>query len=359
MRRSLNYAVAVLIVVATVNGNARAVTRMVGTCLAGARYSTIQAAVGASSPGDTVKVCPGTYAEQVIIGIPLTLRGVTSGTVQTVLIEPPSSVLSGPIAAQLLIENATGVAISDLVIDGTGAICTHDGTLSGAVYGIGLYNASATISNSVIRNVNNNVSASCLGRAVAAFNYSNLVFKGNIIHDSGYGISTSYSTATITGNAISTSNYAINVGLTTGPINVSSNTIQLGVNFQQGGNGVEGIGVYQAPAAVSNNTIVTPPSAMAIGIDIEESQNAGVTGNKITGAWSGISLTNSTTSAVKGNTVNTSGWVALRVSEANPGGNTVTGNIVNESPCGLSMSASKGDQLGPNVYHNTASTTCN
>jgi parallel beta-helix repeat protein len=353
MKASVSFAAVMLMFLSTLSGTARGATRIVGTCLAGTRYSTIQPAILASNPGDIVKVCPGIYAEQIVISLPLTLKGVSNGRADAVIIEASSSELSGPMAALLLVGNTTGVVISDLVIDGTEAPC------SGAIYGIGLYNASATISNSVVRNVTNNVANSCTGWAVAAFNYSNLVFKGNIIHDSGYGVATSYSPAAITGNAISTSNYAINVGLTSGPLNISSNTIQVGVNFQQEGNGVSGINVYQAPAVVSNNAIVVPPSAMAIGIDIEESQNAVVTGNRITGAWSGISLTNSATSVVKGNTIDTSGWVALRVYEANPGGNTVTGNIVNESPCGLSLSASKGDQLGPNSYHNTVATTCN
>src|SRR5687768_8350365 len=40
-----------------------------------AAFSTIQAAVTAATPGDTIKVCPGTYTEDVTITISLTLQG--------------------------------------------------------------------------------------------------------------------------------------------------------------------------------------------------------------------------------------------------------------------------------------------
>jgi pectin methylesterase-like acyl-CoA thioesterase len=63
--------------------HAMASTLKVGTCVisqesydASAHFATIQAAVNAASPGSTVLVCPGTYAEQVVITQPLTLRGV-------------------------------------------------------------------------------------------------------------------------------------------------------------------------------------------------------------------------------------------------------------------------------------------
>jgi parallel beta-helix repeat protein len=46
-----------------------------GAQCADARFATINAAVGAASPGATVRVCPGVYRESVTIATPLTLRG--------------------------------------------------------------------------------------------------------------------------------------------------------------------------------------------------------------------------------------------------------------------------------------------
>src|SRR5262245_46895318 len=40
-----------------------------------AQFASIQAAVDNARPGDTVKVCAGTYAEQVTVDKPLTLKG--------------------------------------------------------------------------------------------------------------------------------------------------------------------------------------------------------------------------------------------------------------------------------------------
>src|SRR3989442_1198345 len=50
-----------------------------GTSCANAGYVTISAAVAAASPGDTIKVCPGTYPEQVTINKTLTLKGAQAG----------------------------------------------------------------------------------------------------------------------------------------------------------------------------------------------------------------------------------------------------------------------------------------
>ena len=54
-----------------------AATYYVGTCKAGA-FGSISAAVAAVPAGSTVDVCPGTYAEQVMINQVLTLQGISS-----------------------------------------------------------------------------------------------------------------------------------------------------------------------------------------------------------------------------------------------------------------------------------------
>jgi len=323
---------------------------VVGTCLPGVHFTTIQAAVEASVPGGTVSVCPGTYLEQIIINAPLLLKGVKNGRSQAVIIGVGPG-LTGTFPAQILIQSATGVSISDLIVDGTGAVCT------GSIYGIVLDGAGATISNSVVRNVKG--TQACPGRAVGAFNSSSITFKNNLIHDSVEGVSTSHSTGSITGNTILTQRTGINAGITAGPLAITNNVMNVGLNCAPPDCQGTGINIYQASSTVSSNTIVLAVSAMGHGIDIVESHNATVKSNKVDGAWQAISLTNSISSTVTGNTLNNTGYVALTPNDGSPGANVIINNVVNEAPCGMNMAAAKGDTLTPNTYHNTTLTTCN
>ena len=87
----------------------------VGTCKPHLKsFLTISAAVSSVSPGSTIQVCPGTYAEQVTITQPLTLEGVASGTANQASITVPSgglvtnavSMFGELVAAQVLVQGA-------------------------------------------------------------------------------------------------------------------------------------------------------------------------------------------------------------------------------------------------------------
>ena len=90
-------------------------------------HLTIQDGVNHADPGETVFVGSSAYNEQVVITKPLTLEGdgMASTTIKPLLpvAANSSSLFSGaPIAAILLVDATTGVAVSDLTIDGsTGA----------------------------------------------------------------------------------------------------------------------------------------------------------------------------------------------------------------------------------------------
>jgi len=65
-------------------------------------FTTIQSAVTEAASGDTVKVCPGTYAENVTVDKTLTLKGAkagndarTRGTSNESIVDPPSNALPG------------------------------------------------------------------------------------------------------------------------------------------------------------------------------------------------------------------------------------------------------------------------
>jgi len=118
------------VVLASLSGQA-SVTVAVGTCTSLANYATIQQAVNSVPSGATIKICPGTYHEQVAINQPVTLTGIQYGTQDAVVILPPATGLVAntvdldnlalPIAAQVWVHDTAGpVNISNLTVDGTG-----------------------------------------------------------------------------------------------------------------------------------------------------------------------------------------------------------------------------------------------
>src|SRR5271156_3638965 len=116
-----------------------------------AHYTTIQAAVNAAPSGATIEVCPGTYAEQVTISAPLTLKGVTNPAANTgaAVVTIPSGTFSGAFT-QILIQ-ATGVTLLNIGVDGTNTLssCDFGPTLTGIQFAAG---SSGTLKEVALRN---------------------------------------------------------------------------------------------------------------------------------------------------------------------------------------------------------------
>jgi hypothetical protein len=116
-----------------------------------AAFTRIQDAVDAASPGATIRVCKGTYVEQVAIGKPLTIAAdggavLMPGTMQ----QNSTSLLDGtPIATAILVAGATGVSIDGLTVDGTNNGLTQ---CAPRLFGIAFQNASGEIGHVAIRN---------------------------------------------------------------------------------------------------------------------------------------------------------------------------------------------------------------
>lgn len=293
-------------------------TVQVGTCLTNLpSFATIQTAISAVPSGATVEVCPGTYNEQVSISAPLTLKGIASGTNQSVVLAvPPVFEQSGttpvtgfPVYAQIIVLDAGPVNISGLTIDGSNSGCPSGGAIAGVVYLSAVNPSSGKLSNSVIRNTASN----CGGQGAGFYS------------ENGSGFA---STLTIQGDSVHSVNgsgiiFGPNIGGT-----ISGNVIDQssnGIMFQQAG------------------------------------PNAKATTNTISASQGGVTLSSSTGVIVQTNTmVNISGNAISLQDSSSGGNNNATKNTINEANCGISKSgAASSDVFLPNTVLNSNQATCN
>ncbi len=117
-----------------------------------AGFTHIQDAIDAASPGDHIRICKGTYVEQLTIRKALDIDA-DSGAVlmPSAMKQNTTSLFDGaPIATAILVADATNVSISGLTVDGVNngiSGCAPD------LEGITLQNASGNISRAAIRNL--------------------------------------------------------------------------------------------------------------------------------------------------------------------------------------------------------------
>jgi len=198
-----------------------------------AQFSKIQEAVdAASSPGTVIRICPGTYPEQVSITKALSLQGENG-----VVIEPSHvggdtmSTFSGAsLAPIILVKDTTDVDIRDVIVDGA----SNDITACGPDFiGILYQNASGEVARVAVRNVklsttlNGCQSGSAILIQSGGGKTSVVGVKSSSIHD--------YQKNGITANEVGTQvqiedNVVTGVGPTTG---AAQNGIQIG--FGAGG----------------------------------------------------------------------------------------------------------------------------
>ena len=134
--------------------SAFAKTYYVGACHANS-YATISAAVAAAPAGATIEVCPGTYAEQIVLTQAVTLEGISSnGSDQAMVVSPPNGLVVNAtddmgdlIAAQVVADPISGFTISNLTFDASNNEVSQDAY----VVGILVQNSSGTIKDVVTR----------------------------------------------------------------------------------------------------------------------------------------------------------------------------------------------------------------
>jgi parallel beta-helix repeat protein len=117
------------------------------------QYNTIQSAVSAAPSGATIEVCPGSYAEQVTIATPLTLKGVadTTDNAGAAVVVVPSTYTSGQLT-QIDIQ-ASGVTLTNIGVDGANTLssCDFGPTITGILFDT---NSSGTLKDVALRNHN-------------------------------------------------------------------------------------------------------------------------------------------------------------------------------------------------------------
>jgi hypothetical protein len=386
--RSSTFSRFVFAVLVVLCAQAFASTVVVGSCPGpGVHYATIQAAVNAAGV-NIVKVCPGTYHEQVVINKPLTLQGIVSNapppTQDAAVILPPAGGLlqnttdfdhmSNPVAAQLLVQNTVGpVSISNLTVDGTGngLTCGPD------VQGILFQNASGTVNHVAVRNqVPNGIPNGCqVGKSIYVQTAtgglpSAVTVENSSVHNynkNGITGRDAGTTLTVTGNYVQGSGVVPSGGAAQNGIElgfgatgkISANTVIDNIYGDTSIADSTDILLYDAAEnsgiVVSGNIVGNSQIPIALITDTANlGDNVSVTGNKVFGTSTadGIDVcTNSNT--ITGNTIVNSAESGVHL-DASCGGtgntNTVTTNNILESACAGILDDTGTNTTAPNTF---------
>jgi hypothetical protein len=156
-----------------------------------ARYTSIQAAIDASLPGDVINVCPGVYNEQIVISKPVTVNGVTVNSLDVALLQPSALVPTGGGSdiAVVSVLNTDGVHLLNIGVDASKNTISDCTPTLAAVH---FLNSSGEIRNDAITGAKLTSPGACttlsgngygvLLESTGAGSYSVLV-QGNSIHD--------------------------------------------------------------------------------------------------------------------------------------------------------------------------------
>jgi hypothetical protein len=328
-------------------------TVQVGTCRNNLQsFPTISAAVSGVTAGSTIHVCPGTYAEQVTITLPLTLQGVTSGTANQVVITVPAaglvpnavSMFGESVAAQVLVEGPLSgpVNIRNIAVDGTGGNMSCTAWLAGIYYSSG---SSGTVNR--VR-VSGQIDSTC-GVGIWAENANTSGELVTVQNSTVYNVDSagifagSGTTPTLTANL---NKNVVNASAAVAAID--SDSVQGQVTENNVSNSV--FGVYDVSNInVQENTIIGATSA---GIYMANGGTA--SGNEVSGSNEGV-LLGASGATLKNNVImsSTTAGVELGCFSA-----TVTGNLINDAPVGVDAAPTT-VALGSNTFANTATTFTN
>ena len=159
----LLFAAVALILCAALAEPASAANLTVG---AGGQFKTIQQAVDAAKPGDTVLVAPGTYSDNIVVNKPLTITG--NATVQ-----------AADSSKDVFLVTSQGVQIDGL-------------TITGGASGVDVANRSSCVITNI--NAHGNV------RGIYLAGATNSQVRSNNLSNNGYGVYCDYATSNTLAN---------------------------------------------------------------------------------------------------------------------------------------------------------------
>ena len=323
----------------TINYNSNIVTDINN----GKTYTSIQNAVNAASPYDTLQVASGTYTENIIVNNPLTLEAIGNVTIQ-------SASSSDPI----------------ITITSGGAGSTIQGfNLNGSTGSYGIYLNSADDNNIIGNNITNNSEGIYLGFSnyntisgdkltnsgdtgiFAYYSNNNIITGNNATNNTNYGICLEYcSSSTVSGNILNSEitgifPYYSNYNIITD--NTATNNTKYGISLEySNNNNVSGnIAINNENTGIpffeSSYNIISENTANSntkYGIYLESSYNNTISGNTATNnTLDGIMFYSSLNNTISENNFTNNSHAGILFDGSN--NNTIQNNNISSNPCGI------------------------
>jgi nitrous oxidase accessory protein NosD len=331
-----------------------------------ATFTSIQDAINAASPGSLIRVCPGTYTEQLSIDKSLRIEGDNGAILlPSNMVANTTGSSSTAIAAAIYVKEAADVEIEGLIVDTVNSGITQ---CSPDLIGILYQNSSGSIRHNAVRNTKLSVSINgCQsGDAIVVQSLgsetSTVTIDDNSVHD--------YQKNGITGNELGSevtisNNVVTGLGPTTG---AAQNGIQIGfgakgtvlrntvtdnvwspcVSLENCAFNATGILIFQSDdVRVEHNTVATNQLGIYAGGQGDEIESNDISNSLV---LVGIDLAGDNGLASR-NDVTNSGQAAILV-EAND--NIVQSNDITEAPIGiLKLSGTVGNSQSGNSFFDT------
>ena len=327
-----------LFLIATLTLNTQQALTDPGTIRVPQDYPTIQAAINAASPGDTIQVSAGTYNENVVVNKAVYLIGEN----------PSTTIINAKGTGTVVSVAASNVVITNFTIQNSGTGWPNSGILIDTVNG-------CTISNNII--INNYY-------GIWLKNSLNNILSSNIIINNQYGIwMESSSNNILLNNSLTLNQYNLGVwGLALSHFvqnidvtnYVNNKPIYYWVNRHKGQVPADAgyVALVNSTEIIVKNLTITNNGQ---GILLAYTQNSSIDNNNITNNWVGIELYNSFNNTLSSNNIANNQYGTWLFYSTN---NTLRdNNVINNLQRGIELFYSSNNKIYHNNFNNTQQTT--